>query len=133
MPHTTLDWGGSRSRFNVSVEGRTLTAGAVTTRGVIASSVGGLFLGEHPDYPRYVERTKDYGSDDLIVVALEEPAVLSPLARRRLSRAVAAIEKIPAVQQVQSVLRVQQIREDEGSVIIERYAKLARRTRPPES
>jgi predicted RND superfamily exporter protein len=104
----------------------TVTAGAVTTSGVIASSIGGLFLGEHPDYPRYIERTKDFGSDDLIVVALEEPAVLSQRARRRLDGAVKAIEKLPAVQDVRSVLRVQQIRESEGSVIIERYATLAR-------
>ncbi len=55
----------------------TLLAVFSISRGVIASSMGQMFLGEHPGYPVYQERIRQFVSDEVILVAFEHPDPLS--------------------------------------------------------
>ena len=94
----------------------TLGAGAMINQGVISSSVGGLFLGEHPDYPAYLKRARDFGNDDVIVIGVEDPRFLSPASQERLRKATEAIAKLDHVQTVRSVLNTQRIQGDEAGI-----------------
>ncbi len=63
------------------------------SRMVIASSIGGLFLGEVPEYASYLERAEAFGNDEAFVVAYEHPDPLDPAALDALERAVEVIEE----------------------------------------
>jgi predicted RND superfamily exporter protein len=104
----------------------TLFFGAVMTRGIVASTIGGLFLNESPEYHRYLERVADFGSDDLLVVAIEYPGPLAPDLLDRLERAVAVIREMALVRDVRSALDVQQLRGNDDSLTITDYAELLR-------
>ena len=104
----------------------TLAAGAVLPLGQVGSSIGGLILGEHPDYPRYIKQAKDFGNDDVIVVAVDDPAFLTEAGQARLGRATQALGKLPYIQQVRSVLDVQRVHGDDQGLDVRSYADLAR-------
>ncbi len=56
----------------------TLAALASLSRAEIGSSLGELFFGDSPDYLDYIERSKVFSSDELIVIGLEDVDVLAP-------------------------------------------------------
>ena len=101
----------------------TLAAGKMMMQCVFASSVGRMFLGEHPDYHRYVERARDFGTTDVIIVAFEEPDPFSPSTQARLQRAVNQISAIPYIQRVQTILDAQYIEETEEGIAVRKYAR----------
>jgi len=101
----------------------TLAAGKMMMHGVFASSIGRMFLGEHPDYHRYVERARDYGSTDVIIVAFEEPDPFSPSTRARLQRAVNQISAISYVRSARTILDAQYIEETEDGIAVRGYAR----------
>ena len=102
----------------------TLAAGSMFSRAVISSSVGGLFLGEHPDYPEYLKRAKDFGNDDVIVVGVEDPRFLSAAGQERLQQATDVIAKLPHVQRVRSVLSVQHVQGNDEGIDVSSYGDL---------
>ena len=102
----------------------TVGAGSMFRLGVINSSIGGLFLGEHPDFPAYLKRARDFGNDDAIVIGVDDPRFLSPAGQLRLRRASEAVARLRHVQAVRSVLSAQQIRGDEGGIQVRSYAEL---------
>ena len=102
----------------------TLGAVAMFRTAVINSSIGGLFLGEHPDYPAYLERARDFGNDDVIVMAVEDPRFLSAAGQERLRKATEAIARLNHVQNVRSVLSAQRIEGDEQGLDVCSYAEL---------
>ncbi|MCA9544656.1 MAG: MMPL family transporter [Myxococcales bacterium] len=69
----------------------TLAAGAVLTQAVISSSMGRLFFGDSPAYAEYIERSRTFGYDEVIVVGLEGVAPLAPQTLDRLEQATAAL------------------------------------------
>ena len=76
----------------------------------MASSLGRLILGEHPAYLRYVDRVRQFGSDEQLVIAFEEPDLSSPRVLDRLQRIVDTISAIDEVARVDSILaKVQQL------------------------
>jgi predicted RND superfamily exporter protein len=103
----------------------TAASGMMITKGVVASSIGGLFLNEHADYHRYLNRVSDFGSDDVIIVAIEEKAVLSPGGRKRLQQASEKISELPFIRDVQTVLKIQQIQSIGDTLDIHTYADKA--------
>lgn len=77
---------------------------ASMSRGVIATSVGQIFLGENPQFAAYLDASRRFGSDEVIIVALDEPEVLAPAGREKLREAIARVEALPDVERVESVL-----------------------------
>jgi len=108
-----------------------LTAGAgwVLSQGVMATSLGTLFLGESPEYQRYKERGAEFGGDNLIVVGYEVPDPLDPEVLADLERAVIRIRAMDDVVRVESLLDAARIQGADGTVRITNYAReAARRT-----
>ena len=50
----------------------TALAGWSMSRATMASSLGELVLGDHPAYHRYIERVKQFGSDEQLIIAFED-------------------------------------------------------------
>ena len=72
--------------------------------GRISSSLGKLFLANSPTYDRYLDRVKEFGSDEQLVIAFEEDDVLSADSLHRLHRVTQAIRKETGVARVISLL-----------------------------
>ena len=73
----------------------TATAGYILSHAHLGSSLGKLFFGDSPNYQRYVEYSRTFGSDQVLVVGIEDAAPLAPETLDRLETAVAAIEALP--------------------------------------
>ena len=95
------------------------------SRMVIASSIGGLFLGEVPEYAEYLEKAREFGNDEAFVVAYEHPNPLDPTAVEPLRQAVATIEGWPDVASVTSLLDAVDIRSVDGALVVEPYIDIA--------
>ena len=105
-----------------------LLAVASLSRAVVASSVGKLFLGESPEYLSYLERNKRFGTDQIVVVGLDDPDFLSPAGQERLRAATTALEALPVVSRVRSVLDARRPRPSSaGAFDVLSYAVEARR------
>ncbi len=103
----------------------TLASLASASRMVVASSIGGLFLGDVPAYYDYLERTKAFGNDEAFVVAYEHPDPASREALDQLRGAVDAIESWPEVARVTSLLDAVEVTGEGGSLSITPYEELA--------
>ena len=88
----------------------TLWAGSIISKVEISGSVVDLFLGESPKYYRYLERTEEFGSDTLIIIAFEEKDLLGARSIKRLKKAVEKIEAMPEIKSVTSILDLKDIR-----------------------
>ena len=106
--------------------GLSLLAAGLCSRAVIASTIGGLFLGESAEYERYLERSGRFASDESLVVAFEDPSLLTPDGLDRLERIVARLRALPDVGRADSVLDAQQVRSGDDGVVVERYVDAAR-------
>ena len=71
---------------------------------VISSSLGRLFLANSPAYEKYLDRIREFGSDEQLIIAFEEEDVLSADALRRLHSVTGRIAGIPQVATVRSIL-----------------------------
>lgn len=107
-----------------------VTVGAAwnMTRGVFASSIGRMFLSEHPGYQRYLERQAEFGNNDVIVAALEEPDFLSHEVQKRLRKITRHIEKYAPDCKVRTVLDIQHIDGTGDDLVVRKYAEEARRS-----
>lgn len=104
----------------------TIAAGWSTSRAVVASSVGKLFLGESPAYHHWLEVGKTFANDEVIVFGWDEPAPLGAASLKRLEAASELIEAHPEVHRVDSVLTAQRMESDGGTLRVERFVDLAR-------
>ncbi len=98
----------------------------VAVRASIGTNLGKLFLGDSPDYYEYLDRIRDYATDEVIVVAVEGA---DPLADSTLDRLEAAQEVILAVADVgemHSVLDAQRLEAAAGSLRITGFGADAR-------
>jgi len=94
--------------------------------GVVSSSIGGLFLGENPEYHKYLSRADDFGSDDVIILSIEDASFLLPASQERIKQAVDEISEMSHVRDVRSVLDVQQIKNADNTLYIDTYARKQR-------
>jgi uncharacterized protein len=104
----------------------TAVALAAASRGVIASSIGKLFLDDMPDYALYKERMVEFGSDEFFVVACEDPAPLSPASLERVARVVDRIGAEPEVAKVTSLADAVRLEDQGGMLTVSTYGDLAR-------
>ncbi len=95
------------------------------SRAIIASSVGDLFFGDSPEYTDYIDRIRNFGSDEVIAVAYEEPDPLSPDSLARLERITEALRAHPEVKRTTSLLDLEQIQDIDGTLHVNKYADLA--------
>ncbi len=102
----------------------TLASWGMASRMVIASSVGGLFLDDVPEYHQYLERARAFGNDEAFVVAYEHPAPMSAEAVGWLEQAVESIEAWPDVEAVHSLLDAVEIRSDDGALVVQPWTEL---------
>ncbi len=103
-------------------------AGWVLSQGVMATSLGALFLGESPEYLRYKDRCKEFGGDNLIIIGYEVPDLLDAEIIDGLERAVARISTMDQVSRVESLLDAAHIHGAGGTVQISNYTREARAT-----
>jgi uncharacterized protein len=116
-----------RHRFLVLavVAALTAVAGAIISRGVFASTIGGLFLGEDPAYHRYLERIVSFGNNEVLIVAIPSDDALAASNQKRLDQAVETIRTNQYVRSVRSVLDVQHLTGENDELIVETYAEQA--------
>ena len=87
----------------------TILSGVVLSGVKITGSLAELMLGDSPKYPRYLERGKAFGSDQLIIIAFEDEDLFSKRSIERLKRAVRLIKELPEIKKVQSILDLQNV------------------------
>ncbi|MBW1641792.1 MAG: MMPL family transporter [Deltaproteobacteria bacterium] len=117
-----------RRRWPILLVLITITAASLVmaSHGIISSSIGGLFLGENPEYPKYLNRADDFGSDDVIIIAIDDSKFLSPSSQDRIERAVDEISVMPYVKDVRSVLDVQEVVGTDDALYVDTYAEKTR-------
>ena len=81
----------------------------VLPRAVISSSLGKLFLGESAAYADYKNRVQRFGSEEVLIIVVEEDDLLSGENLRKLRQAVVGLREIPEVDRVDSLLDAQHI------------------------
>ena len=99
----------------------TAMAGWMCTKGILGSSVSRLFLGESPAYQRYVKRIAQFGSDEIIILAIEDPALLTPQGLDRLRGATQRLEALPEVRDVASLVGANRIIPTPDGIEVVRY------------
>jgi len=96
------------------------------SRAIVSSSVGDLFFGEAPAYLDYLDRIGEFGSDEVIAIAYEEPDPLAEESLNRLENIRASLEAHPEVKRTTSLLDLERIQDIEGTLHVDKYADLAR-------
>ncbi len=79
-------------------------------RATIGTSLGKLFLGETPAYATYLERIARFGSDEAVIVAVEDADLLAEATLDRLEDAVLRVEALADVDAVVSPHSAQRLR-----------------------
>ena len=92
----------------------TALAGWSMSRATMASSLGELVLGDHPAYHRYIERVKQFGSDERLIIAFEEPDPSSPKVLGPLQEVVLRLQEMQEIARVDSVLSAMQLQNAVG-------------------
>jgi uncharacterized protein len=95
------------------------------SRAVIASSVGKLFLGESPKYKFYLEQGQAFGSDEILVVGIDDPNYLTKNSQRRLKASLKAVETLSYVRRIDSFLSARKIKPGASLLNTTTYAELA--------
>jgi len=90
----------------------TLVSVGSLTRAVLSTSIGGMFLGESPDYLLYLERSELFGNDEVVIVGFDAPELLEPAWNDRLRAALDTIEALEEVRSATSILDVQRMSKD---------------------
>lgn len=91
---------------------------------VVASSVKKLFFGDSPAYERYVELSRTFANDRVILVAYESDVLFTPDALARLDRAAEALAELPDVVHVDSLASAYRLRGRPGTLAVDRVADL---------
>ena len=99
----------------------TALSAAICSQAVIASSVARLFLGESPDYLRYLERIREFGSDEVALFGYESNDLLGTEGIEKLRSAVEKIQEMPEIGRVDTLLDVQRIERLDGGLHVSVY------------
>ncbi len=96
------------------------------SKAVVSTSPGDLFFGDAPEYLDYLDRIKEFGSDEVIAVAYQEEDPLSLSSLDRLASIQNEIKAHPEVKSSSSLLDLERIKDVDGTLYVEKYADLAR-------
>ncbi len=103
-----------------------LAAAASLSQAVIATSMEKMLLGDSAEYTSYQARAAEFGGDEVLIVAYDEPEPLSVAALDRLEAAVARLETLPEVGGVVSLLDAVELHESDGMLTVRTYGEAAR-------
>jgi uncharacterized protein len=78
--------------------------GYALTGAQMETSLGRMFLGEDPRFERYRELAARFGTDEVLAIGIEDPALFEAAGQERLRATVAALESQDAVLKVSSLL-----------------------------
>lgn len=92
------------------------------SRAVVASSMNKLFFGENPAYGAYLERQKEFGTEEVNIFAFEAPNLLEEERQARLRRVVDRLEGMEDIGRVFSIFDAQRLEGEDGTLRVERYA-----------
>ena len=113
-----------RHRIIVAAIFAALTALALASvsRAVIASSMNKLFFGESPAYATYLERMREFGTEEVNIFAFESHDVLERGQQERLRRVLDRIEEVDDLGRVHSIMDAQRLEGRDGTLYITNYA-----------
>ena len=100
------------------------------TRAELSTNLGEQFLGDRPEHLRYQELSRDFASDEVIVVGLEGADVLDPAVRGKLRLVSERLEDMREIDRVESALTAPHIRLVGDELWIGRYLEETPRIRP---
>ncbi|MCB9487335.1 MAG: MMPL family transporter [Deltaproteobacteria bacterium] len=100
-------------------------AGMILTKAVVGTSLAQLFLGNSQGYDRYLERIEQFGTDEIVIVALENADPLDPAVQDKLAVADRKLHEIEGVIRTFSVLSADSMRSVDDTLMIEKYADRA--------
>ena len=103
-----------------------LAAVASLSNAVIATSLEKMLLGESEAYTSYKVRAEEFGGDELLVVAYDDPDPLSEASLARLEQATGEVAALPEVSSVVSLLDAVELSEDDGMLVVRSYADAVR-------
>lgn len=103
----------------------TALSGWSMSRATMSTSLGRLLMGDHPAYERYLERVKQFGNDEQLIIAFEDPGYASPEGLARLRRIVSRITEMDDVARVESVLSAMRFMTVQGRPPSVTYEQLA--------
>ncbi|MFT5682101.1 MAG: putative RND superfamily exporter protein, partial [Myxococcota bacterium] len=103
-----------------------LASMASLSQAVIATSMEKMLLGDSPEYTSYKARAAEFGGDEVLIVAYDEPDPLSHDALSRLESAVDRLVALPEVGGVVSLLDAVELTETDGMLTVRTYADAAR-------
>ncbi len=95
-------------------------------RAIIATSLAKMFMGENPEFQRYMKLAAEFGSDEVLVFAFPQD---DPLAVDRVDALTEAAERIlemDDIARVDSIYTAQEIRTGAGMLKVRRYGRAAR-------
>jgi uncharacterized protein len=98
---------------------------ASLSRAVIASSIGKLFLGESPQYKYYLDKGQRFGSDEILILGIDDKDYLVKDNQRRLKEALEYLQELPFVRRVDSILTARRLETGESILSSPSYASLA--------
>jgi predicted RND superfamily exporter protein len=99
----------------------TAAALAVASTATMSTQLGESLIGDRPEFDSYLEKSRKFRSDGLVVVAVEDPDMLGEASLARLRRTVSALEEMPDIDRVQSILDASRMRGDGGSLSLRKY------------
>lgn len=80
----------------------TILAGAALSTAKLSGSLADFFLGDSPKFRHYMDRVNQFGSDTLIIIAVEEENLLSKSSIIKLKTVTDSIKSIPQAKSVKS-------------------------------
>ena len=92
------------------------------SRAIVASSMDKLLFGESPAYSAYLERLREFGTEEVNIFAFESPRLLEEEQQARLRRVLDRIERIDDIGRVYSILDAQRIEGRDGTLYVSNYA-----------
>lgn len=102
----------------------TTAAGLNASRGVFASSLIRLFLGNSPEYHQYRELANRFSDSDLMVIAYRDTEVFTPAGWERLEHLTAQMEELEFIKRAESITVAPRIRGSEAELEVLNYSDI---------
>lgn len=96
----------------------TVLALGVLTRVTVGNTLQGIFFGDSPDYLRYVERSREFGSDEHVLVGLPAPDPTDPARIESLRRLDSFAREHPGFTRADSLATAQRIESEDGALVV---------------
>jgi predicted RND superfamily exporter protein len=107
----------------------TIAAAVILPQAIVASSISEMFFGEgHAGYAQYRERERQFGSDEVLAVAVESD---DPLGAENLARLDALHEQVEAmddIARVTSIANLERVGRDGDTIAVRSFADKAKET-----